>query len=166
EMRREALDEWESAIARIEQGERFEGRALFAPFFWDQAATLDQNQEPRTKNQQADGDSRFSVLGSGVPSSLLAHLAPGTPVIFSELTLLAQQASEQHHHAEERRKLHTEAGELPAGFPRPYLLWNELITQAGAAALVNLSNNSLDLGVGSWELGVGKDAPTPNPQPS
>ena len=34
DLRREALDEWESAIARIEQGERFEGRALFAPFFW------------------------------------------------------------------------------------------------------------------------------------
>jgi transcription-repair coupling factor (superfamily II helicase) len=34
-MRREALDELGSAIERIEQGERFEGRALFAPFFWD-----------------------------------------------------------------------------------------------------------------------------------
>src|SRR5215213_4494841 len=33
-MRPEAIDEWELAIARIEQGERFEGRALFAPFFW------------------------------------------------------------------------------------------------------------------------------------
>ena len=51
-------------------------------------------------------------------------------MIFSELTLLAQQAAEQHHHAEERRKLHTEAGELPPGFPRPYLLWDELIAQA------------------------------------
>src|SRR5262249_21395388 len=34
DMRREALDEWEAAITRIEQGERFEGRALFAPFFY------------------------------------------------------------------------------------------------------------------------------------
>ena len=86
-------------------------------------------------------------------------------MIFSELTLLAQQASEQHHHAEERRKLHTEAGELPAGFPRPYLLWDELIAQADTAALVNLSNNDLELGVGRlgvWE--VGADLPTPNPQ--
>ena len=98
-------------------------------------------------------------------SACLTHLTPGTPVIFSELTLLAQQASEQHHHAEERRKLHTEAGELPAGFPRPYLLWDEPIAQADTAALVNLSNN--DLGVGSWELGVGDrhQPPTPNSQP-
>jgi transcription-repair coupling factor (superfamily II helicase) len=35
-LRREASDEWEATIARIEQGERFEGRALFAPFFWDE----------------------------------------------------------------------------------------------------------------------------------
>ena len=108
------------------------------------------------------------------PSSLLTHLPPGTPVIFSELTLLAQQASEQHHHAEERRKLHTESGELPAGFPRPYLLWDELIAQADAAALVNLSNNDLDLGAGDWGLGDGRSAsnlpapnlPTPFPLPS
>ena len=36
ELRREARDEWEAAIERIEQGERFEGRALFAPFFWEE----------------------------------------------------------------------------------------------------------------------------------
>jgi transcription-repair coupling factor (superfamily II helicase) len=148
EMRREALDEWESAITRIEQGERFEGRALFAPFFWEEAddgrKTID------------DSRTHAEISASSIthcPSSLLTHLAPGTPVIFSELTLLAQQASEQHHHAEERRKLHTESGELPVGFPRPYLLWDELIAQADTAALVNLSNNALE--AGGWGLGTG-----------
>jgi transcription-repair coupling factor (superfamily II helicase) len=150
QLRREALDEWESAITRIEQGERFEGRALFAPFFWD--ATDDQSEDR--------GNSRSSLaLG---PSSLLAHLPGNTPVIFSELALLAQHASELHHHAEERRKLHTEAGELPAGFPRPYLLWDELIAQASAVALVNLSNN--DLAVGGWGNGPASDSPSADPQ--
>jgi transcription-repair coupling factor (superfamily II helicase) len=155
DMRREALDEWESAIARIEQGERFEGRALFAPFFWEEPT----KDERRRTNENAPSSSLVVR-----PSSLLTHLARGTPVIFSELTLLVQQASEQHHHADERRKLHTESGELPARFPRPYLLWDELLAQADTATLVNLSNNNLDLGVGSWELGVGAALPIPNSQ--
>jgi len=150
-MRPEALAEWESAIARIAQGERFEGRALFAPFFWE-TPMPEQNQEPgarfgRTKNHDADS---WAVLGSKAPSSLIEHLPPGSPVIFSELMLLAQQASEQHHHADERRKVHIESGELPADFPRPYLLWDELLAQGATATLVNLSNNDLDLGVGGW----------------
>ncbi|HEY3232848.1 MAG TPA: transcription-repair coupling factor, partial [Roseiflexaceae bacterium] len=44
-------------------------------------------------------------------------------------------------HAEEQRILQIEAGELPPDFPRPYLLWDELLAQAAALALVNLSNN-------------------------
>jgi transcription-repair coupling factor (superfamily II helicase) len=161
DLRREALDEWESAIARIEQGERFEGRALFAPFFWE-APTKD---ERRTTNDESQngGDSPSSLVFR--PSSLLAHLPLGAPVIFSELALLEQQASEQHHHAEERRKLHIEAGELPADFPRPYQLWDVLIAQADTAALVNLSNNDLDLGDGGWGMGVGAQLPSPIPHP-
>ena len=110
DLRREALDEWELAITRIEQGERFEGRALFAPFFWEPTT----GHRPPTADHD---DASSSVVGS--PSSLFTHLAPGTPVIFSELALLAQQASEQHHHAEERRKLHTESGELPPASRAP-----------------------------------------------
>ncbi|HJZ45570.1 MAG TPA: transcription-repair coupling factor, partial [Roseiflexaceae bacterium] len=149
QLRREALDEWESAIARIEQGERFEGRALFAPFFY--------NAERRTMNDETQPSS-FSIHRS----SLLEHLPPNTPVIFSELALLAQQASELHHHAEERRKLHTEAGELPSGFPRPYLLLDELMAQAGGVSLVNLSNN--DLAIGDWGREIGSTAEAPNRQ--
>src|SRR5206468_3052324 len=109
-------------IARIDQGERFEGRALFAPFFWGES----NDQRPTTNGDDTRNENNARSSFVVRPSSLLTHLAPGTPVIFSELTLLAQQASEQHHDAEERRKLHTESGELPAGFPRPYLLWDEL----------------------------------------
>ena len=70
ELRREALDEWESAIARIEQGERFEGRALFAPFFWDET-----NDERRTTN------GRMATCNVVRPSSFvlrrcLTHLPP------------------------------------------------------------------------------------------
>ena len=72
---------------------------------------------------------------------MFSHLPKGAPLIFSELTLLAQQAAELHRHAEEQRVLQVEAGELPAGFPRPYLLWDELLAQAAALAIVNLSNN-------------------------
>ena len=158
DLRREALDEWESAITRIEHGERFEGRTLFAPFFWE--TTNDQRPTTTEDDTRNEDDARSSLVLR--PSSLLEHLAPGTPVILSELTLLAQQASEQHHHAEERRKLHTESGELPASFPRPYLLWDELIAQADTAALVNLSNN--DLEGGSWGLGIGITS-NPSPQP-
>jgi transcription-repair coupling factor (superfamily II helicase) len=156
-LRREARDEWDAAIEGIESGERFEGRALYAPFFW--ATTKDQ--QPTPNNQRDfDRDPQPLVLG---PSSLLAHLAPGAPVIFSEMSLLAQQASELHHHAEERRARHTESGELPPGFPRPYLLWDELVEQVGGASIVNLSNN--DMEVGGWGVGDSLSAAPSNPYP-
>jgi len=157
-MRREALDEWESAIERIEQGERFEGRALFAPFFWEE------DERRKTKDDRSESSDASSIVLR--PSSLIEHLPAGTPVIFSELLLLAQQASEQHHHADERRKLHSEAGELPAGFPRPYLLWDDLLAQAASTALVNLSNN--DLEIGDWRIGTGSitSSNTQNPASS
>src|SRR6266545_8203146 len=135
-LRREAHDEWEVAIERLEQGERFEGRALFAPFFRD--GTKDKRR--KTKDESDGGDDHRSSFILR-PSSLLAHLPAGAPVIFSELVLLEQQASELHRHAEEQRILQIEAGELPPGFPRPYLLWDELLAQSAALALVNLSNN-------------------------
>src|SRR5262249_2977840 len=72
------------------------------------------------------------------------------PVIFSELALLAQHAAEVHEHAQERRKLHVEAGELPPDFPRPYLLWGELLGQGDELALVNLSNNEQGAEMVGW----------------
>ncbi len=142
-LRREAREEWDAAIERIEQGERFEGRALFAPFFWEQ----------RTKNEEQsaatnEGDFLFSV-----PCSLFSHLPPGATIVFSEMLQLAEHAAELHHHAEERRKAHIEAGELVPDFPRPYLLWDELIAQAERCALVNLSNNEPE--IRDWRLEIG-----------
>ncbi|MBS1966692.1 MAG: transcription-repair coupling factor, partial [Chloroflexi bacterium SZAS-1] len=136
-LRREARDEWEAVIERIAHGERFEGRALYAPFFWEAA--------PKHL----------------VPSSLFTHLPAAIPIVFSEILLLAQQAAEQHHHASERRTAHSEAGELLPDFPRPYLLWEELLAQASAQTLVNLSNN--DVSVNGWELQANETPPTPVP---
>jgi transcription-repair coupling factor (superfamily II helicase) len=113
-LRREALDEWLQAFDHIRNGERFEGRALFAPFFRN-------NPE--------------------MPGTLLHHLPPGAPVVLSEALLLAQHAAELDQQAETRRRQQIDAGELPAAFPRPYLRWHELMALAGAHTLVNLSNN-------------------------
>jgi transcription-repair coupling factor (superfamily II helicase) len=149
-LRREAREEWDAAIERLEQGERFEGRALFAPFF--------SNDERGTKN-----DEKRSSSFTAHRSSLLYHFPESAPVIFSELALLRQQGAELHRHAEEQRTLQVEAGELPPGFPRPYLLWEELLGQATALSLVNLSNN--EVGLGAWGSGDGIESPSPLPHP-
>jgi transcription-repair coupling factor (superfamily II helicase) len=159
-MRRAARDELETAIERIANGERFEGRALFAPFFWEASAqdkeTRRQGDKEKASDNQNLSPSPLLPFSLSAASSLLKHLPPGAPVLFSELTLLAQQAAELHGHAEERRARHVESGELPPGFPRPYLLWDELLDQGQAASLVNLSNN--DLARGDWRLAIGAGA--------
>lgn len=113
-LRREALDEWLLAFERIRRGERFEGRALFAPFFRAEA---------------------------GDPSTLLRHLPPGACVLFNDALLLAHHAAELDHQAETRRRQQIDAGELPAAFPRPYLRWRDLIAQAEPLTLIDFSNN-------------------------
>jgi transcription-repair coupling factor (superfamily II helicase) len=70
---------------------------------------------------------------------------------------LAEQAAELHHHAEERRKAHVDASELVPDFPRPYLLWDELIGQAERCALVNLSNNEPEIRDWRLEIAAGND---------
>ncbi|KPV48117.1 transcription-repair coupling factor, partial [Kouleothrix aurantiaca] len=124
-LRREARDEWDAVVDKIANGERFEGRALYAPFFW-------------------------GLESAEQPSSLLQYLPASAPIVFSDMLLLAQQAAEQHHHADERRKAHIDAGELPPDFPRPYLVWSELLAQGAAQTLVNFSNNDLD--IGGWDV--------------
>ncbi|MGB9753993.1 transcription-repair coupling factor [Roseiflexus castenholzii] len=113
-LRREALDEWLRAFEHIQRGERFEGRALFAPFFRD---------------------------AMDVPATLLRHLPSGAIVAFNDALLLAQHAAELDHQAETRRRQQIDAGELPAAFPRPYLRWHELIAQAESLTLADFSNN-------------------------
>ncbi|MCS6839684.1 MAG: transcription-repair coupling factor [Roseiflexus sp.] len=113
-LRREALDEWLQAFEHIRRGERFEGRAFFAPFFRDE---------------------------TDAPATLLRHLPPGAIVAFNDALLLAQHAAELDHQAETRRRQQIDAGELPAAFPRPYLRWHELIAQADQLTLADFSNN-------------------------
>ncbi|RRR73113.1 MAG: DEAD/DEAH box helicase, partial [Candidatus Viridilinea halotolerans] len=113
-LRPEALTEWQEAQRRLEQGERFEGRAFYAPFF-------------RT--------------GSG--ASLLAHLPAGAAVLLSENQFLAQHGTALDDHAADQRMRRIEAGELPETFPRPYFLWDDLqqLAATGSYAWVDLSNN-------------------------
>ncbi len=111
-LRRESQAEWEEAIGRLEAGERFEGRAFYAPFFRAEAATL------------------------------LDHLPAGAAVLFSEAQFLAQHAAELHEQAEGQRLKLIDSTELPPDFPRPYLLWEELFDDAPRAySLVDLTNN-------------------------
>jgi transcription-repair coupling factor (superfamily II helicase) len=121
-LRREALDEWLAALRRLELGERFEGRALFASFF-------------------REGNREQSQLGS-----LLAHMPSGALLVLNEATLLAQHAADLDQQAENRRAQQVEMGELPRVFPRPYLRWDELMPQAAQLALLNLSNNEIVAG--------------------
>ncbi|MBP1466432.1 transcription-repair coupling factor [Candidatus Chloroploca sp. M-50] len=100
QLRRESRLEWEAALERLEHGDRFEGRAFFAPFF-----------------------RQFEHEVSG---SLLAHLPVGSAVLFSEAQFLRRHALDLHEHAENQRARLLEAAELPSAFPRPYLLWHEL----------------------------------------
>ena len=127
-LRLEARDEWLAAIERIERGERFEGRAFYAPFY----------------------------RPVGAMPTLLDHLPEGAAVLFSDLVLLEQQANDSDRQAEERRASHIEADELPRNFPRPYLRWPELLTQAAPFAQFDLSNNELaDTSEGGFQLANG-----------
>ncbi len=110
-LRREARAEWDEAIGRLEAGERFEGRAFYGPFFRETRGTL------------------------------LDHLPPGSAVLLSEAQFLAQHAAELHEQAEAQRARLVESAELPPDFPRPYLLWEELLGSGGAYTLADLTNN-------------------------
>ncbi|MFV9506380.1 MAG: transcription-repair coupling factor [Oscillochloridaceae bacterium umkhey_bin13] len=115
DLRPEARAEWEAASERLAQGERFEGRAFYAPFF-----------------------------RVGSPATLLDHLPLGAVVLLAEAQFLANHAAEIHHHAESQRARLIEAGELPASFPRPYLLWDEIFPAPPVArpyVVVDLTHN-------------------------
>ncbi|GAB4209754.1 MAG: transcription-repair coupling factor [Roseiflexaceae bacterium] len=114
-MRSEARDEWNAALERLAQGERFEGRALFAPFFRDPRRT----------------------------TTMLDFLPRGAALLLSEALLLERHAAELDQQAEDRRAAHLEMGELPPDFPRPYLRWDELLARVPSEiSLVDLSNNA------------------------
>ena len=104
-LRRESRAEWDAALAHLDLGERFEGRAFYAPFFRDSAL-------------------------SPQPSTLLRHLPPGSAVLLSEGHMLAHHAAEIADHAESQRRKLIDQGELPPDFPRPYFTWEELMHNA------------------------------------
>ncbi|MEM8531053.1 MAG: transcription-repair coupling factor [Chloroflexota bacterium] len=117
-LRQEAREEWEAAIERLEQQQLFESQAFFAPLFHDP--------------QQH--------------TTLLDYLSTDSPMFFNEIQLIEQQANELHAQAEDRRLLQIETGELPPTFPRPYLIWDEVVNRRTVQPFINLSNNEADGG--------------------
>ncbi len=115
ELRPEVLTEWTANVDRLSRGERFEGRAFYAPFFFD---------EP-------------------LPS-IIGHLPLGTPIVVSELREVEQVALELHRQAQETYASQLQAREIPVPFPRPYLLWEELRGQITNQALLDLTSQPLD----------------------
>ncbi|HMO59776.1 MAG TPA: transcription-repair coupling factor, partial [Roseiflexaceae bacterium] len=120
QLRREALIEWQTAMERIEHGERFDGRSLFTAFF------------------------RMNIAVDDPGTTLFAYLRPGTPILLSDAQILALHVAELDRQAEERRQIQIDAGELPAQFPRPYLRWSELMRAARHLQLVVFDNNPAD----------------------
>jgi transcription-repair coupling factor (superfamily II helicase) len=115
ELRPEVRTEWEANIARLAQGERFEGRAFFAPFFF-----------------------------AGALPSAISHLPPDAPLVLFEEREVAQAAAELHQQAQESYAAQVAQREIPPDFPRPYLLFEELRAQAGDRPLIDLSNQPAD----------------------
>lgn len=122
-LRTEAQEGWRHDLERLTQGERFEGRPFYAPFFRSQP--LDPN---------APLDSTMS---------LLAHLPNDAVVICNELMLLEQTAHDLIHQAEEQRASLLLSQELLPNFPRPYFYWHEAMA-GNRAPLLDLSNNELE----------------------
>ena len=169
-LRREPRLEWDAALERLEAGERFEGRAFYAPFFRnverraqsvERAASVASPQDSAAAEPGA-AQGPILLAADALPgrstlyalrSTLYAHLPPGSAVLLSEGQFLAQHAAESNEQAEAQRARLIEANELPPDFPRPYLLWAELLGETGRQGdketgslftLVDLSGNEPD----------------------
>ncbi len=114
-LRPEVAAEWQLNVERLAQGERFEGRAFYAPFFFD----------------------------TPLPS-IIGHLPPHSPMLISELREVMQVAFELHQQAQESYATQLHAHEIPPDFPRPYLLWDELRGQIAEQPLFDLSSQPAD----------------------
>ncbi|GAC1353596.1 MAG: transcription-repair coupling factor [Herpetosiphon sp.] len=119
QLRPEVRTEWEGALERLAQGLRFEGRAFYTPLFFDP-------------------DQRCNLLN---------YLPDGSTVVFFEAREIQQAAHDMHQRAEETRSRLIADGEIPAGFPRPYLLWEDL-HQQGSVTYLDLSNQPLNEATG------------------
>ncbi len=114
-LRPEAHDEWQRMLEHLETGDNIEAWSMFAPLF------------------RAGQDTTRATVCS--------HLPPGAVVVFDEAQMLAQSVSDQHTQSEEYLANLVASGELPPGFPRPYLLWEELLAQVRPFTPLDLSNN-------------------------
>lgn len=114
-LRPEVVAEWQLNLERLAQGERFEGRAFYAPFFFD----------------------------TPLPS-IIGHLAWQSPILISEQREVVQVAAELHQQAQESYATQLQAHEIPADFPRPYLLWDDLLAQITDQPLFDLSSQPAD----------------------
>ncbi len=121
-LRPEAVTEWERFLTRLAAGDPADNWSYLAPFF-------------RQVSSSNDGN-----------ATLLAHLPHGATVVFSDALPLAHAAHDMHTRAEERRQTMVASGELPTDFPRPYLLWDELLAPAAHWRLVDLTANDGDMG--------------------
>ncbi len=123
-LRQEVREEWENSIALLETGGRLEGWATLLPLF---------HQPPPQQHNQRPG--------------LLAHLPAHSTMLLSDMPRLRESAAALHEQAEEQRQTLIESGELPAHFPRPYLLWDELFYQHTPPApplVVDMSSTPTD----------------------
>ncbi len=115
DLRPESRAEWQDALRRLQDGERFEGRAFYAPFFRTTAA------------------------------GLLDHLPHGALVVTADAGLLMQHALDGERQADEQRATLIASGELPAVMPQPLLRWSGLdLTAGGRAGLLDLTLNPFD----------------------
>ncbi len=111
-LRRETREEWALARERLAAGQRFEGRAFYAPFFFAPMA------------------------------SLIEYLPEHSLVVLAEEHLLAQHAAEIDGLAANHRAQLINLGELPPDMPRPYLRWDELaLDRQPSLVVVDLSLN-------------------------
>lgn len=115
QLRPEVQGEWQANITRLAQGERFEGRAFYAPFFF----------------------------GDGLPSAV-NHLPSTAPLLLFEGREVLQAAEELHQQAQESYAAQVAQREIPPDFPRPYVLFAELRAQIGARPFIDLSNQPAD----------------------
>ncbi|MBA3943714.1 MAG: transcription-repair coupling factor [Herpetosiphonaceae bacterium] len=110
-LRPEVRTEWQTNVEHLEQGQQFEGRAFFTPLFFP----------------------------DGVLCSLLDHLPPGTHIMLNEAREIGQTAHELQGRAEATRATQIAEGELPPTYPRPYLLWADIIGRSHSM-VIDLSN--------------------------
>ena len=112
-LRPEIQAEWQAAQQHIQHGERFEGRAFFAPFFRSTTNVLD--------------------------SSLLAYLPTSALVFFSEAQTVWISGQDFEQQAEQARINQIEGAELPNDFPPALVGLDQLYSALKPLAQIHLS---------------------------